>query len=111
MRFLLFLSAGCLLVLGLSVPTSAAATALPYGECRAGYWHSNRNLDNVTGIEKATCFVNWRFALSDQARLNLSGRFGYGDAGTAKRTQGRVRDGFLELEPGPWTFRLGRQII
>lgn len=93
------------------IPDLASAQARPFGECRAGYWSSNRNLDDQTGIPKATCFVNWRPAFGEGLRFGLNARAGLRDEGEARGGDGRVREAFGEFESGPWTFRLGRQII
>lgn len=95
----------------LSATELAFAQSWPYGECRAGYWSSNRNLDDENDIAKTTCFVNWRESLSSFLRVGLGGRLGWADSGTADRVQGQLREGYLDADSGPWTVRLGRQII
>jgi len=92
----------------------AAAQALPFGECRAGYWSSNRNLDDNDVGGAGTCFVNWRPVLADGVRLGVNVRAGLRKAATATdSTAGgaRLREGFLEIETSQFTWRVGRQII
>lgn len=98
------------MVATLLVPASDLHAA-PYGECRAGYWSSNRNLDDSGGVTKGTCFINWRESLSDSLRVAVNGRLGWNDSGADEEGQGRLREGFLQGESGPWSMRLGRQII
>jgi hypothetical protein len=96
----------------LSFPSAADATgSVPYGECRAGYWTSNRNLDDEKGINKATCFINWRLSISPSIRFGLAGRLGWADTDAADGQSHRFRELFSEIDSGAWTWRLGRQMI
>ncbi|HEY5801123.1 MAG TPA: DUF1302 family protein [Burkholderiaceae bacterium] len=94
-----------------ALPSAAAEPQAPYGECRAGYWTGNRNLDDTGGIAKATCFVNWKQTLADKVRMAAAVRAGRNDAGSADRTQLRVREAYVEAEREAWRVRLGRQIV
>jgi hypothetical protein len=87
------------------------AQGTPFGECRAGYWSSNRNLDDKEDMEKATCFASWRPALNGAIRLGMNVRVGFRDAGRGDSTDVRLREGFVEVESGDYTWRVGRQII
>lgn len=107
------LSPASFLITSLTVFLSygACADSSPYGECRAGYWTSNRNLDDQREIEKVTCFINWKYLGDTPIRLNVNARAGWSDVGQAQDSSARLREGHLESDIGPWTFRLGRQII
>ncbi|WP_027468797.1 DUF1302 family protein [Deefgea rivuli] len=106
-RYLLKL--GCITMLFHSFPIFAQG--MPFGECRAGYWSSNRNLDDNGSLSKATCFVNWRPSLGESIRLGVNARLGAHDAGDGEGINGRLRESFLEIESGALTWRVGRQII
>lgn len=93
------------------VPATALAQSRPFGECRAGFWSSTRNLDDQADVPKPTCFVNWRPTLAEGVRLGVNARVGWQDAEAADGGHGRVREGYAELESGAWTAKLGRQII
>jgi hypothetical protein len=90
---------------------SAMAQGMPFGECRTGYWTSNRNLDDKEEISKATCFINWRPSIGEGIRLGMNGRVGVHDASDGKSTRGRLRESFLEIESDELTWRIGRQVI
>ncbi len=90
------------------------AQSMPFGECRAGYWSSNRNLDDSVGGGAATCFVNWRPVLAEGVRLGVNARAGLRNAANANDNTvnaARLREGFLEIESDRFTWRVGRQII
>lgn len=89
----------------------AYAQALPYGECRGGYWSSSRNLDDRRDFTKGTCLVNWNVDLAEQLRLVLAGRAGINDSARADGYSGRLREGYVETGNDVWRWRLGRQII
>jgi hypothetical protein len=100
-----------LALLAFLLPALAFAQARPFGECRTGYWSSNRNLDAQNGTASATCFVQWKPSVSDGLRFAFNARTGWQDSGSSSRESARLRDGYIEFESGPWTGRLGRQII
>lgn len=104
-----FSNAICIAALLQGVPVMAQG--MPFGECRTGYWSSNRNLDDKEAISKATCFVNWHPSLGEGMRLGMNARLGVRDAGDGEDAHGRLREGFLEIESGALTWRIGRQII
>lgn len=85
--------------------------AAPFGECRAGYWSSSRDLDDNTGVAKGTCFVNWKHAFHERWRVNLGSRLGVRDAGGTRGGRNRLREAYLETDAGPLRLRLGRQLI
>lgn len=84
---------------------------LPFGECRFGYWTSNRNLDDRGAINKATCFTNWRTEFDNGMKLGFNARLGINDTGLADESDARVREGFIEYDYNEFTWRIGRQII
>lgn len=104
-----FIAAACISTLFHSMP--AVALTLPFGECRAGYWSSNRNLDDKENIPKLTCFANWKPSLWEGARLGMNARVGLSDSTDGSVFSKRLREGFFEIDSNPWTWRIGRQII
>lgn len=84
---------------------------LPFGECRAGFWTSNRNLDDEGSVSKATCFTNWRTSLGDGLRVGMNVRLGINDARTGQENEARLREGYVEYDFSDFTWRVGRQII
>lgn len=99
------------LMASLAAPVAQAqAVAVPFGECRTGYWHSSRNLDDDPGTAKASCLVNWKQALGDAWRMNVSAHAGVRDT-QARASGARLKEAYLEAEAGSWRWRLGRQII
>lgn len=89
----------------------ARSQSLPFGECRTGYWSSNRNLDDHDDIAKGTCLINWNLDLAEQTRLVLAARAGIDDSGQADGYSGRLRDGYIETGNDAWRWRVGRQVI
>ncbi|SFU53501.1 DUF1302 family protein [Pseudoduganella namucuonensis] len=85
--------------------------AAPFGECRAGYWSSTRDLDDRAGVAKGTCFVNWKHAFNEQWRVNLGSRLGVRDAGDTRGARNRLREAYVEADAGPLRLRLGRQVV
>ena len=100
-----------LLLAGIVLGEAARAGDLPYGECRSGYWSSDRNLDDRGDIAKGTCLVNWNLELAEQTRLVLAARGGINDSARADGYSGRLREGYLETGNDAWRWRVGRQII
>jgi hypothetical protein len=109
MRILnLFRMCGALLLVQAS---QVQSQNMPFGECRFGYWESNRNLDDQEGVSKASCFTNWRTEFDNRVKLGFNAHFGINDAGIANNSRARVREGFIEYDYQDFTWRIGRQII
>lgn len=102
---------GLLLIAALNISLPAFAQNTPFGECRTGYWSSNRNLDDATSITKASCFINWRTELNEHNRIVFNARTGIHDQGLAQTQHIQLREAFLESDIAQLNLRLGRQII
>lgn len=89
----------------------ARAAEPPFGECRAGWWSSNRDLDDREGIAKADCLIQWRGDAGEHLRFGLSGRLGNNHTGAANDADAQLREAFAEFDRGRWTLRAGRQIV
>ena len=89
-----------------SVPFSA-----PYGECKLGYWSSNRNLDDRTNLPSAQCAVSWKPKLSTDMRLGIDMHLGWQDQLGTDSTTIRVREAYLEYDNSAVSLRLGRQTV
>jgi hypothetical protein len=90
---------------------SAAEKFLPYGECRTGYWSSNRNLDDDKNLSSSNCLLNWKTQATEHLRFNANVRLLHGANADRSQFSGRVREGYLLADRGPVTFRFGRQIV
>ena len=90
---------------------SAQSQDLPFGECRTGYWTSNRNLDDQDSVAKATCFTNWRATFDNGLKLGFNARVGINDTGAGQENDARLREGFVEYDFSDFSWRAGRQII
>ena len=105
-----------LLVWGAGEPSAQEAAPVltssspVFGECRTGYWSSNRNLDDQAGGASTTCFGSWKPVLGGGASLGLNAR-ATGAAQRMEISRGRVREAYLRFDQGPWTARVGRQVI
>ncbi len=81
-----------------------------FGECRAGYWSGNRNLDERENIAKATCLAQWRYStpgLNSAASLRL----GAADHTTTRSANAELREAYLDWQPAGWSLRAGRQLL
>ena len=85
--------------------------ALPFGECGAGYWSSNRNLDDKAESGSVQCQVNWRPKLGEDLRAGFGLRVGSQDQLVTDGPSHRVREAYLDYDQGALSFRLGRQLI
>ena len=104
---------------GVQAQTSTAVEAaegqspvsLPFGECGAGYWSSNRNLDDKTEFGSVQCQLNWRPKLGEDLRLGVSLRVGSQDVRASDGASQRLREGYLDFDTSVLSVRLGRQLI
>lgn len=103
--------AGVALIVGTVAMGDARAVEPPFGECRAGWWSSNRDLDDRDGIAKADCLIQWRGDAGEHLRFGLSGRLGSRHTGAATDADAELREAFAEFDRGRWTLRAGRQIV
>ncbi|WP_028997638.1 DUF1302 family protein [Azohydromonas australica] len=108
------LHAGLPLALALTLGTAGAQPSTlqaPTGECRAGYWSSNRNLDERDGNGLLACGLSWRQPVAQGLRTVFSGRAGQNLSGDARAFDSRLREGYVEWESGDWSLRVGRQVL
>lgn len=106
--------AGVPLTLALALGSAVAQPSklqTPTGECRAGYWSSNRNLDERDGNGLLACSLAWRQPIAQGLRAVFSGRAGQNISGEARGFDSRLREGYVEWESGDWSLRVGRQIL
>lgn len=109
-------------------PKTAIATdsefslAKPYGECRLGFWNSNRNLDDTKNVAQTQCLLNWkpRISPSLQANFNLRAAAVHGEpsplaqapsAAIKTSALARFREAYVQADMGDVSVRAGRQII
>jgi hypothetical protein len=84
---------------------------LPFGECRTGYWSSNRNLDDDKNISSSNCLFNWKAQATEHVRFSTNARVFYGANAERSQYSGRLREGYFSADFGSVTFKLGRQIV
>lgn len=97
--------------LSLAAPAAAFAQSLPYGECRTGYWSSNRNLDNTGALASSACLVDWKAQPADNLRAAGNLRLQHGARAGDTDFRARLREGYLRADADALTVKLGRQII
>ena len=83
----------------------------PFGECRTGYWSSNRNLDDIENLSSTTCLLNWKLQPSENLRFAASTRLSQGFSSTESNFRGRLREAYAQADFGDVSFKLGRQIV
>ncbi len=105
----------CVLQLCAFFPANVYASSFTenplFGDCRAGYWSSNRHLDDQSHIPEGSCWINWRPALHPHARLGFNARLGVQQDEDGTKTHGRVREALIDIDAGDLNLRAGRQII
>ena len=104
-----FLAVVALFVAKLALASEGIST--PTGVCQLGYWSSNRNLDDSANLGLLNCSLAWRQSLGESARAVVAGRGGYRASGAADDWDDRIREAYLDLQNGPWSLRLGRQVF
>ena len=83
----------------------------PFGECRTGYWSSNRNLDDIENLSSTTCLLNWKLQPSENLRFAASTRLSQEFSPTESNFRGRLREAYAQADFGDVSFKLGRQIV
>ncbi len=91
--------------------THATEKLLPFGECRTGYWSSSRNLDDDQHLSSSNCLLNWKAQANEHLRFSVNARLLYGANADRSKFSGRVRESYLLADLGPFTLKLGRQIV
>lgn len=97
-------------IIGLSA-CDLAAQALPFGECRLGYWSSTRNLDDVEDVGQALCFVNWKPTITEHTSFNLNVQAHETNHNDVTGDRFNPREAYFAIEYDQWSVRVGRQII
>ena len=93
-----------------SAPNSAPYST-PYGECKLGFWSSNRNLDDSTNRPSALCGVIWKPKLNAEVSLGFDLHLGWQDHLSTNSTNIRVREAYLAYDISAVSLRLGRQTV
>ena len=88
-----------------------AQEALPFGECRLGYWSSSRNLDNTQDLSQGLCFSNWRPSVSDRLSFGFSVQAHIANEYDTTGDKARLREGYMDFGSDAWSLRVGRQLI
>ena len=83
----------------------------PFGECRTGYWSSNRNLDDIENLSSTTCLLNWKLQPSENLRFAASTRLSQAFSSAGSSFRGRLREAYVQEDSGNFSFKLGRQIV
>jgi hypothetical protein len=84
---------------------------MPFGECNAAHWSSNRNLDDRQDTVAASCHFSVKPKLTPEVALGLNVRAGWQDNLGADSASHRVREAYIDWASDAWSLRLGRQII
>lgn len=84
---------------------------MPFGECQAAHWTSNRNLDDRQDLSAAACQVSVKPKLTPELSLGLNARAGWQDNLAADSGSQRWREAYVDWTKDAWSIRLGRQLI
>jgi hypothetical protein len=94
--------------LGLRMATTQAGIT---GSLRAGYWSSNRRLDDETNIGVASAWLKLDKKLDSGMGLFAEGYLVSEDVFGDRRDESRLREGYVEGRKGDFDYRVGKQII
>jgi hypothetical protein len=81
------------------------------GSLRAGYWSSNRRLDDETNIGVASAWLKLDKKLDSGIGLFAEGYLANEDVFGERRDTSRLREGYVEGRRGQFDVRVGKQII
>jgi len=81
------------------------------GSLRAGYWSSNRRLDDETNIGVASAWLKLDKKLGSGVGLFAEGYLVSEDVFGDRRDESRLREGYVEGRKGNFDYRVGKQII
>jgi hypothetical protein len=84
---------------------------LPFGECRTGYWSSNRNLDDAQNLSSSTCLLNWKLQPAKNIRFAANTRLSQEVSSAGSGFRGRLREAYVQADFGDVSLKLGRQIV
>ncbi len=94
-----------------SAPRNSLAQAGITGSLRAGYWSSNRRLDDETDIGVASAWLKLDKKLASGIGLFAEGYLANEDVFGDRRDESRLREGYVEGRKGNFDYRVGKQII
>ena len=110
-----FFTVGGLAAAALGLPNAAlsqeAAALRPFGECRTGYWSSNRDLDDVKDVSSTTCLLNLKLQPAEHVSLAASTRLSQAFSSAGSGFRGRLREAYVQADFGDVSLKLGRQIV
>jgi len=81
------------------------------GSLRAGYWSSNRQLDDRAHFVALALWMRAAPRLGSRASVVLEGWVRSQDLARSDKPQGLLREAYLDASLGPFDLRLGKQII
>ncbi|MEO8008745.1 MAG: DUF1302 family protein, partial [Betaproteobacteria bacterium] len=81
------------------------------GSLRAGFWSSNRRLDDETNISVASAWLKLDKKLESGIGLFAEGYLANEDVFGDRRDESRLREGYVEGRKGNFDYRVGKQII
>jgi hypothetical protein len=81
------------------------------GSLRADYFSSSRDLDERDNLAGLALYLKAAPQLGTQASLFFEGWFRNSALFNGGPTQGKLREGYLDLSLGPMDFRFGKQLI
>ncbi len=81
------------------------------GSLRAGYWTSDRRLDDETNIGVASAWLKLDKRLGSGIGLFAEGYLVSEDVFGDRRDESRLREGYVEGRKGNFDYRVGKQII
>lgn len=81
------------------------------GSLRAGYWSSNRRLDDETNIGVASTWLKLDKKLDSGLGLFAEGYLANEDIFGDQRDTSRLREAYVDARSDAWDFRFGRQIV
>jgi len=81
------------------------------GSLRAGYWSSNRRLDDEKDIGVASAWLKLDKKLASGIGLFAEGYLANEDVFGDRRDESRLREGYVEGRRGNFDYRVGKQII
>lgn len=91
--------------------SQAAAEFKPFGECRTGFWHSSRNLDDAGALNSSTCLLNLKLQPVENLRFAANARLSQAVGSEGSMYRGRLREAYAQADFGDVSVKLGRQIV
>ena len=91
--------------------SKAMAQAGITGSLRAGYWSSNRRLDDERDLGVASAWLKLDKKLDSGVGLYAEGYLANEDVFGDRRDESRLREAYIESRKGNFDYRIGKQII